>query len=365
MKKSIRTIITGLCLSILTAGSGFSQLGDIGVMLAGGVDDAETMLTEYLRPLVNSLGANLNGGWYNTAKVHGTLGFDVTFTLSTAFSPSDAKMYDLSALGLNALYSSADAPTFAGEKGAGPRMSYEENILGNQEEVLAYDHPGGTNLGFLPSPMINGGVGLPKGFEIIGRWMPTVKYQDKASAGLWGIGLKHDIGQWIPFVKRIPVLHFTLQYGYTNLNLNTALSTISPADLGAIDNTTDKSWEGQNFDLITQGHTANFIVGAQLPVVAFYGGVGISITQTNLKMNGKYPLPVLNTDDPLNIYAEVTDASAATDPIDIEIKNKDGGVTKPRFNVGMRFKFTVITLHVDYTYANYSVATAGLGVSFR
>jgi len=61
----------------------------------------------------------------------------------------------------------------------------------------------------------------------------------------------------------------------------------------------------------------------------------------------------------------VTDDDVVTDPFDIEIKNQDGGTTKPRINVGMRFKFTIITLHVDYTYANYSVATAGLGISFR
>lgn len=197
--------------------------------------------------------------------------------------------------------------------------------------------------------------------------MPTVKYQDALKAGLWGVGLKHDIGQWIPFVKRVPVLHFTLMYGYTNLNVNTALASVTPELIGARDKTSGISWDDQNFDLLTQGHTANFLVGANLPVVAFYGGVGISITQTNLKVNGYFPIPdpTPNTDNPSDIHIEVTNESAMKDPIDVEIKNSDGSVTKPRYNVGMRFKFAVITLHFDYTYANYSVATAGLGISFR
>jgi hypothetical protein len=56
---------------------------------------------------------------------------------------------------------------------------------------------------------------------------------------------------------------------------------------------------------------------------------------------------------------------ALVDPIDMEIKNQDGSVTKPRFNAGVRFKMAIVTIHFDYSWANYSVFTAGLGFSFR
>ena len=363
MKNSFKAFILGTGLSILTFSSGFGQLGDNGLILTGGVADAEQILTEYMRPLANSLGANLNGGWYNTAKVHGTLGFDITFTVSTSFTPDEAKIYDIGKLALQAEnFNDPIAPTVSGEKGRGPAVTYNHGVSGVPEPMFEYDHPGGTGVGFLPSPMINAGVGLPKGFEIIGRYMPKVNFQGVES-GLWGFGLKHDIGQWIPFVKRVPVLHFTLMYGYTNLNVNAGLNEITPADVGAIDKTTGISWDDQNFDMLTKGHTANFLIGANLPVVAFYGGIGFSITQTNLKLNGYFPIPVLIVSNPPN--TEVTNASAMEDPIDIEIKNSDGSVTSPRYNIGMRFKFAVITLHFDYTYANYSVATAGVGISFR
>ncbi len=373
MKKHARTMILGAGLSLLIIGPGSAQVDKIGDILTGGVNDAQLILTEYLRPLANSLGANLNGGWYNTAKVHGTLGFHLTFTLSASFAPDEAKMFDLTklALGNNVTPSSAMAPTFSGEKGSGPTLSYQQTVPGlpNPVTFLEYDLPGGTGLGFLPSPMINAGVGLPKGFEIMARYMPRLHYGG-LSTGLWGLGFKHDIGQWIPFVKRLPVLDFTIMYGYTNLNANAELTPITPDDLYSpqfqiTDNTSGISWDDQNLDLTTQGHTANFLVGATLPVVAFYGGVGISITKTNLKANGYYPLPTLNVDNPLSPFPEVTNESALKDPIDIEIKNSDGSTAKPRFNVGMRFKFTVITIHFDYTYANYSVATAGLGISLR
>jgi hypothetical protein len=378
MKKTVKNFILGTGLSLLALGTGFGQLDDIGNILTGGVNDAELVLTEYLRPLANSLGANLNGGWYNTAKVHGTLGFDVTFTISASFAPDAAKLFDLSKLALsdNVLIPSDPlSPTFSGEKGSGPTMTYQENVeiapgVNQTVTYLEYDLPGGTGLGFVPSPMINAGIGIPKGFEVMGRFMPRLRYGGLSTA-LWGVGFKHDIGQWIPFVKRLPILDFTIMYGYTHLNANAELTSISPDDLtapdfpGIADNTTGISWSDQNLDLVTQGHTANFLVGATLPVVSFYGGVGISITQTNLKANGYYPIPTLNVDNPLNPYPEVTNQSAIKDPIDIEIKNQDGGTTKPRFNAGIRFKFAVVTIHFDYTYANYSVATAGLGISLR
>lgn len=351
---------------MLTLGNAFGQFGKIGTFLSGGVDDAEIILTEYLRPLANSFGANINSGWYNSAKVHGTLGFDITFTLSTAFSPEDAKMYNIGALeGLTGTPSAAEAPTVSGTKSPGPDMVYTlSDPTGTVEVPFSYEHPAGTGYGILPSPMINAAVGLPKGFEIMGRYMPRLKIRD-VEAGLWGVGLKHDIGQWIPFVKRVPVLSFTFMYGYTNIDAKAKLSSITPDKLGAIDNTTGVDWDDQQFSMMTQGHTANFLVGANLPVVCFYGGVGISATQTNLKLGGYYPIPTVNVSDPQNLY--VTDASAemGLDPIDIEIKNTDGSIMSPRFNAGMRVRFTVITIHIDYTWANYSVATAGLGFSFR
>ena len=61
----------------------------------------------------------------------------------------------------------------------------------------------------------------------------------------------------------------------------------------------------------------------------------------------------------------VTDDDVLTNPFELSIKNKDGSTTKPRINIGMRLKLAVITLHFDYTYANYSVATAGFGIWIR
>lgn len=371
MKSRIRSLQAGMILFCISIMPSFAQVEDLGLMLTGGVDDAELMLTEYLRPFANALGANINGGWYNTAKVHPFGGFDITFTASVAFAPDEHLTYDLSQLSLKALYDDDIANSIAGGKNIGPELTYQQEILGNQVTYLQYDHPAGTGVHYIPSPMINAAVGLPKGFEIMGRYMPTIKIGNTAKAGIWGAGFKHDIKQWIPVLAKMPVLNLSIMYGYTNIKVNIQLDEINPDIIGATDLTTaNVLFDNQNFDVVTQGHTANALVSANLPVVCFYGGVGVSITQTNLKLNGNYPVPTIITDpndpnfDPL-FMPVVRDQDVLNNPIDVEIKNQDGGTTKPRLNAGIRFKFAVITLHFDYTWANYSVATAGLGISIR
>jgi hypothetical protein len=115
-------------------------------------------------------------------------------------------------------------------------------------------------------------------------------------------------------------------------------------------------------NLDVSSFSANLIVSANLPVVTFYGGVGINNTRTTLALNGNYPLPMVNES---TMETEITQESSKADPINMEIEHEGGTRTDPRYNIGMRFKFAVITLHFDYTYSNYSVATAGLGLSFR
>ncbi len=109
--------------------------------------------------------------------------------------------------------------------------------------------------------------------------------------------------------------------------------------------------------LLTQSHTANLVVSGNFPVICIYGGIGIVSSKTNLKLEGDYPTVIVDETGP--------SVQVLVDPIDMEIKNQDGSVTKPRFNAGVRFKLAIVTIHFDYSWANYSVFTAGLGFSFR
>ena len=57
-------------------------------------DDASTLLQNYLSPSMKGLMSSMNGGWYSTAKTHKKLGFDITFGLNAAFTPSKDKVFE-------------------------------------------------------------------------------------------------------------------------------------------------------------------------------------------------------------------------------------------------------------------------------
>jgi len=364
-----KVLLTGILLMMFILPAR-AQLDGLGRMMSYQTENAEKLFKAYVRPYTNALGTDLSNGWYNTAKPHKTLGFDITFTLNTTFVPDMDKTFNPQELDLSEQirFESSSSPTAMGDNDPGATLNYVENINGQDVTLASFDLPKGTGIGFAPAPMLQVGVGLIKGTEIVGRYIPDMKLGNQAEIGLWGVGLKHSIKQWIPAINKLPILHLSVMGGYTKLSSQTNLSFMPDAyvNAGIVDqaNVWDYGtyYDNQAMDLDVSSFSANLIVSANLPVVTFYGGVGINNTRTTLALKGNYPLPAV---DESTMETEITQPSSKTDPINMEIEHEGGTRTDPRYNVGMRFKFAVITLHFDYTYSNYSVATAGLGLSFR
>ncbi|MCD6565237.1 MAG: hypothetical protein J7K53_04760 [Bacteroidales bacterium] len=353
---NIFSVITGL---LLLSSTGFSQINFD--LFKGGVADGIKVLEGYITPYANAFGSSLNGGWYNTGKPHKLGGFDITLSVSTTLIPEDAKTFDLSELGLSTLTVSGNsiAPTIAGENSDGPLMEYwidefEGTSLPVPVKLASFNTPPGINWGIIPLPMIKAGIGLPLGTEIIGRFIPTMKVAD-GSFGLWGVGLKHSLVQYLPGSDLFPV-DISLMGGYTKISVGIPVS-MEPENT---DNMTYELsyFENQKVNMDISAYTINLLISKKLPIVTFYGGVGYSGTSTSIAVDGNFALPSYNASSPLvPIY---TNANVTTIPsFDIE---SFSGV---RLNAGMRLTLGVLTIHADYTKANYSVITAGLGISFR
>lgn len=355
MRKSINLLIIS-ALSVIVTVNSSAQIKDVATMLSGSTKDAEALLQAYLKPYANAFGADLNGGWYNTAKPHSLLGFNITASLSAAFIPKADREYDASKLGLTGTVTGTTSQTVAGKKESGQTITYPS--LGG----LSYKTPKGTNWGIIPAPMFQLGIGIVKETDLTFRYVPNMNVGDFGSVGLWGIGVKHSLKQYIPGIKMAPFFHLSVFLGYTKMKTDVKMS-FKPADYNdlldpdPVDNTT-KAFDNQKMAMEFKGFTGNILASFDLPVVTFYGGVGISSTNASLKLTGDYPLPSLN-----GSQVEITDG--VTNPINIKMKSKDGSATKPRLNAGIKFKMGIIHLHFDYTYANYSVVTTGLGISFR
>ena len=332
----------------------------------GNTNDARILLQEYMRPYANIMGANLNAGWYNTAKPHKLGGFDVTFTVSVAFAPTELLTYDLEQLDnltadVQANGASSMAPTVAGDMETKPSLLYSQikgtsGLPGDYE--LRIPHPNGTGINFLPMPMGQATIGLFKGTDVTLRYIPEMRLGDYGEIGLFGLGGKHSISQWIPVLKRLKFINLSVQGGYTKIGTSAHLNLDPNVDIPMADPPTD--FDDQFLKLDLSGWTVNLIASQSIPVITVYEGIGYSNSAAELAMLGHYPRTVL-IDEVGDDFGKTT-YEVVEDPIEALTYENNNNL---RLNAGIRFKLGVLTIHYDFTKTLYATHSAGIGISFR
>lgn len=373
--KIARQIAAAAVLSISTINA--MAQSDAATLIRAGTSDANTLMDAYASPLMKSFGAGLNGGWFQTAKVHGIGGFDVTFALNATFAPSGDKSFDVNSLNLQkarlAAGESSTSPTFFGSDKNGPKMEVHDKspITGNDTAIASFKLPPGIGftIGGMPTAQLAVGVGF--GTEVALRFMPTLNAGfggAKYEIGLIGFGVKHDIKQWIPGVKALP-FDMSAMFGYTSMHADVGLegdnAIKADTDPGIYNPNPGKTYDNQKMEFKSKAWTLNLLVSKQLGPFTPYLGLGYQHAKTDLTLVGDFPVTVPN------------DVSSATNPTDPsfgypariqEIKDPisvSGTLSGVRATAGFRLKLAVITFHGDYTFGQYNVASAGIGINLQ
>ena len=155
--------------------------GQVGLGIFGlAPDDAK----EYSKPLATFFGTYFNSGTYYSADLPTTFQFKFSIVGMYSFITDGQKSFTPNP-GIEGYSTSGSTSTFVGEKG-----SYYIGPGG----FLAY--PGGFNVSSVPSGIYQA-AGSFYGTELMLRFFPSIKISD-LKTGLWGVGLKHNISQWIP-----------------------------------------------------------------------------------------------------------------------------------------------------------------------
>ena len=317
MKRLLFTLLAGVI--------GFTSYSQsVQSILADDIAQGEQLLEAYFTPMAESFGASLNSGWYNTAKPHSLGGFDLTFTLNTVIIPNSAETFEIGDAFGNVFRSDTEteASTIFGDSDPTP-MTYTNNSTG---AAVDFDMPGGFKTPAIPLPMIQAGIGLIKNTAIDVRYMPMMNVGNNINVNLFGVGVKHDLLQWIPGIGDAIPMSLSLQGGYTSLN-------------------TELKIAGQEVSLNTKASTINLVVSKKLLMVTGYAGIGYNSATTTFAADADFNLNGINFKESL----ETTFTS-----------NKD-----LRTNIGLRLNMTVVTIQADYTFAEYPTATLGIGVSLR
>ncbi|MCK4339126.1 MAG: hypothetical protein KAW87_03960 [Candidatus Cloacimonetes bacterium] len=260
----------------------------------------------YMKPFITAFGTNLNTGWFQTAKVTKPFRFGFTLSTALAFVPEEDMKFMASNPDTN-LYigNEVESATIFGNDGG----YFDSKVTGIDALML----PKGIDLNIVPFVFPQVFVGLPGGFEIIGRYFPPVELsKDIGEISFWGLGLKYQVSKLIPLC---PVA-ISLQGVYQQFKLE---------------------------DIITANCTffnAQLSKGLVVVPITLYGGIGIENTTVTAKY--EYTGGINNTNEV---------------KFDITVENEF------RVILGMRYKLLILDICADYSFGKYSVARLGLGFS--
>jgi hypothetical protein len=437
MKKNYLKIVS---LALVAALSFNVKAADpVADMMRSGADDFLKFAGLQLTPLGNSFAAGLGGGWYNTAKSHKLLGFDLTVSLNMATIPDADKTFDFAAQNFQALSlasgTNAQVPTLIAYDDVTPvdmvlktkaqnvNVPLPNEITSLPAPVLAAFKSGvalpsgatisGNNIVFaapatqlgdkiqikglvpkaipfvaIPTPTAQLGIGLVFGTDIIIRYMPTLGSGD-FKIGLWGVGVKHDIKQWIPVVKDLPFFDLSALVGYTKMTTTYGLSVLpSLYGTNVVSSVADNFWSGQEMAVGASALTGQVMIskGLLLNIFTPYIGLGFTSTSFNIDMNGKYPLvksaiskgisPVSINLNAANPAASTVTTNPAFDKLYVDGVTKgtdymepgqivNSSVFMPNATIGLRLKLLILTIHAQYTLQKYSMFSAGVGFAIR
>jgi hypothetical protein len=361
--KSVKHLLSVCLLTAIIFGQASAQnKGEFFDILYSAPKDANTFLNSYLSPITKGLGYGMTTGWYTTAKPHNTLGFDISVSMSTVFVPKSDQTFtfqnsDYTNLEL-ANGTQAEIPTVIGPNENTPALRMVDHNATFGDVTLAnFNAPSGLGfkkkIGFaaIPVPILSFGIGLVKNTDLKFRFIPDVANNVKYS--FWGIGLMHDITQWIPVVDKLPI-DISILAAYSNFKFDYPMTE------------SESGWTGSNQDLNgrTNGLTIEALVSKKISVLTLLVGLGYDHSSTKFNIDGNYDIDYsdLSSTWPAgySIPGSTNNVVTYTDPI--ALTGKNGGV---KLTGGLRLQFAVITLDFNYTLGSYNVLNTGLGVTFR
>ena len=315
MKKLI-IILSFLCLQTVSA-----QTTEI--------QEIEQLITSYVSPLPYALGAGLNNAWWTTAKPHKKLGFDISLSITPIIIPDAEKSFTIGNEG--SFIGGKTATIFGGVQDGGA-----VNHVDYPDEDDAIPMPNGVGIGFIATPMLQAGIGLPLKTEIDFRYSPEFKTK-YFNLGLIGLGVKHDLLQWIPGVSKLPI-DLSVMAGHTRLN-------------------TGFDIQDQGIDLNVKATTINLLLSKKVALLTAYAGIGYNHTSSNIAITlDEQKTSFLKS---INDLTNINLSELTT----IEFENH----TDLKANIGFRLQLTLLTINASYTFtqSGYKLYTAGVGVSLR
>ena len=312
-------------------------------------EDAQKLIQGYTNPLAKSFIYGLNTGWAHSAKTHKQLGFDLSIGVGASlvsdadlsFNPTGLRYAEVPSNGLPTVFSKSNS------------VPLDVVIPVNSEtyELRAtLDFPGGVGedlpISGVPVPTAQLSVGAVANTDIIVRFVPESNLEG-ASVSLWGLGLKHDLTQYLGPIDKLP-FNFSVLAAQTTVSSRynieqTTLSQNPMADMRYVD-----------FNLKAQ--TVQLLGSLDFPFISVFGAVGISRGTADLGMKGVYELEYIQQIGAL----EVPITESITNPVSLDYSANSTLAT-----IGARLNLAILKIYAQYSLQEYSTASLGISLGLR
>jgi hypothetical protein len=303
-----------------------------------GQNNAENVYKAYMEPLIVGFGYGVTNGWYNTAVTHEKFGIDLSISATAAYAPDDQLYFNVNDLNLQDGVTLSGASDGRYPTALGPTQPVP--IIGFSDTSVTVQGPGGfefaNEVGIVENaafvPMVQLAIGTFKNTDLKLRFASDFGTISDYKFLMWGVGLQHDINQWIPVIRRFPI-DFSILVAYTNLT-------------SEVENF-DEDNPGNTLEFNSNNFTAQFIVSKKISFFTPYAAIGYNGVSSNIDVLGTY-----------DVVEFPNDTQTITDPVNnLELNNSSFRAT-----FGARLKFGFISIFSDYTFQEYDIWTLGVSL---
>lgn len=320
-------------------------------------DDASKMTESYVNPVMKGLMYSMNGGWYTTAKTHKKFGFDITINANASIVPTADQMFAFTQSDyqyLSTANGETSLPTLMSEDDTETMIDVSIPVGDGTYKVTSFEMPGGIAedlpLNAVPTPMVQVGFGLPLKTDIKLRFVPKLNFDDSVEANLIGVGLQHDITQYLGPIDKLP-LSVSVLGAFTNMKVAYAIE-----DESANDGVTVSADGEAEFKM--DAFTIQALASLDFKVITIYGGIGYNNGKSTVKIKGDYDLEYDVEDGSGNVIG--TASESISDPINLSFD-----ASGMRATLGTRINIGFFKIFADYTLQEYNTVSAGIALSFR
>ena len=356
-------------------------------VLGAGIQDADKLMNAYFKPFGETFSLGLGQNWYNTANTLKLGRFNVQAGASVIAVPVEMQTFNPAALGMqNLVPLGTSAPTILAETNAGPDYVIRVDDPNNPGQFINLDTLAGLTQSFgltsMAAPFAQFNIGLIKGTELSIRFVPTLDLSTfggdiNGKVGLWGIGVKHDIKQWIPVVNKMPFslsgyfnytkMSFELGVGLAGPEANTYEAYTGPGTITGFAYTGGAAGDYTTQSIAMDASAMGFGIVASKKLLMFtpYASLGFQSSSFSLRTAGEYAiLSGLSTDtNPGSTTpgAITENYTVFEEPLNLQSE----GSNALRYGVGLRVKLLIFGLHAEYFgVGGYTGVNAGLSIGF-